>query len=455
MSMRRTIQLFTLTVSTGFLFLATACEDSETKAAVERGEKIAAASRSYGATLADQQREQALNSLASDLAAGQTSPDAGTIIEAIAARDVAAGHLTQAAVLEAANRGDRAAMTGMARGTLRLGPIADRYSSFDESAGGAAIDTAEAEAQQTLQAVQDAISKLERPVADLESQNLQDRQEVERLRAQARQLYDKAFELGDLNGFPDFQKAVDFDRQADAIEDRVVQREIELLDLTSQLAFAQTQAVELQKQIDSAQQARTSLEDAAGQHQQSATSMQGRTGDISRAFNEAMQRVQERMDTLAGIYNGAAAKLDTAISKAAGKGGGIVKVRALQLKGELYDAKTRGLADHIALLATLSSAQSIGDASQFRSAVTGATASLEEASAAATAAYREASQTLGAVGANPQQTSRLKQQLDAAAGGATSSTAPAPMQPETPTGEPPADAPDEAGGAGAADQSDS
>lgn len=422
MSMRRTIQLFTLTASAGFLFLASGCEDAETQAAVDRGDKITAASRSYSATLADQDREQALNALVSDLAAGQSAPDAGTIVEAIAARDIAAGYLNEAALLEAENRGDRAAMAGMARGALRLGALADRYSSFDQSADASAIEAAAAEAQQSLEAIQGAVGDLERPVADLESQNLQDRQEVERLRAQARQHYDKAFELGDLNGFPDFQRAVDFDKQADAIEDRIVQREIELLDLTSQLAFAQAQATELQNLIESAGLARSALDDAAGQRQQSATSMQGRSTDIGRSFSEAMQRVQQRMDSLAGIYDSALGKLDTAVAKSAGAGGGIVKVRALQLKGQLYGAKARGLADQVALLTTLSEAESVGDASQFRSALNSAAQELQDAQAAASDAYREASQSLGAVGGNPQQTARLRQQLDLAAGDAGSAT---------------------------------
>jgi predicted nucleic acid-binding Zn-ribbon protein len=423
--------------------MATGCEDAETQAAVERSRQITAASQQYPGAYFEADREQALQALAGGLG---DEADAGAIIQAAAARDIAAARLNEAAVLEAENRGDRAAMAGIARGAMRLTSLSNAFTSFDQSANAAAIDAAGAEAAETLGAMQTAIADLERPVADLEAQNQQDRQQIERLRTQARQLYDKAFELGDLNGFPSFQQAIDLDKQADAIEDRVVQREIELLDLQSQLGFAQAHATELQNQIDSAAQARAALDDSATQLEGAAAAMTTQNSAFGRTFQEALGRVQQRMDQLAGIYDGAASKIDEAARLAQGQGAGIIRVRAQLLKGELNQMRARGLADHVALLTTLASAGSVGDAGQFRSALDSASQELEAANQAAAAAYQEASQALNSVGGSSAQTARLRQQLDAATGGASAPPAPpAPTQPETPPADEPADSPESTG----------
>lgn len=414
------------------LLLLPGCEDGDARTRSEQAVKVQNAAGQYAGTVlknpdlhmasrdADAVRE--LNALSS--AAGG-SPG-GSLLSASIQIDLAVTALAEAEASAALHRATRVEIAGMVAAIQRLEHRAAEHEGLDLAPERRVLDAARTSTQQQLQTATAALSQLDGPITATTGQITQSRNQVTALRERSRAQREQAFNAGDREGYTFILEAVRIDTEADAIERRLADLEIQLDQLQRDHAMAKAVSDQAQRTLASFEQTAGELQSTEGRQRQQAQAIRGEAARIR-------QSVQQKLDALKTELGGAwsdaisravqaanqsASMSDAAISSEQRDAGRLSKVRALQTTGRAHAMKARAYADQAYIVAL-----SGGNASDLLN-------EQKSAADAARAAYTQALETLGesAQGVDQAAITALRQSLAAAAGADLSA-------PALPTGE--------------------
>lgn len=342
------------------------------------------------------------------------------LLAAQASSRLGAMSVAQANRIESAHRSTRSVVNGLIDTTVRLDLLAESLESMDVAQELATLDERRGQTEQMLQALSRQVAALDGPIDDQATANRDARAVTAGLREEAAKLRRAAGDLGDKDGFPLFEQAVEKDRAADAIDLEVAQREIDLrYALVPQHEVASTIVEHLQARLASIDDARASLQELAA----SSAAEAQRTRDESASLR---QRIDAEMSALAasieGVLKDLYARADSDFQRAASKarsatsGGAdvvgaarLAAARAGQDQGDMNMQRARGLSDQAALLERLGASGSDE-----------ITAVRDEALNAARAAYQGARELLDQVNSKNASDSgldHLKGNLDRALSG--------------------------------------
>ncbi len=424
----RTRQLLvgcSLTPVLGGMFLLSGCEDPASKAQANASAQIEKASLDHSRALPQDDRSSALNAVVSTLGqAGDSS--AAALLEASTLRDVADVHLSRAITAESTARALRTTLHGLAAAAHELHAAAALQAGTDASGARPAVQAARTAVEQQLSAARADVARLEGPVNERKTLNAADAAEVAKLRAQARTLREEAFTLGNIQGFDKVRAAVDVDRRADAIDKRIAAREIELIDLDSQLRLAQERVAQATRQLSATSAAETEIADLSRARSQSASELRGKAAAVKSDFDRTLKQLQDLVKgELADAYAQCEAALQRAGAKAqqAASGGdaaaaGMLRVRVAQMTGQMHATRAQGLEDHALLLAALAgTGDALGGAAGYRSELDAAAKARDAALEAAKKAYADAAASIAGIAGNSQEANILKTRLEAASRG--------------------------------------
>ena len=425
------VRLFTLTAAAGFLLLSGGCEDEEAKALADQKSAIEAASFEYTEAVASEDNKAtALSSVADKIStAGKSSVVSApaALMEASVLRDIADLQLDEAATLEGHNRTDRSHLQSLIDVAMRANAISTAHDQFNSTVDRSAIESQSMTAESELRQVAQEISALQGPIQAIEQQNAADQAEVNRLREESARLREQAFDLGELEGFGPIQQAVDTDRKADQIDARMAERSVELLDLQSQLAFAQSKKAQIELRAQAARDASDALDASGNQHAESSSTLQSWSNEVQVKYDEVASQIAQRESQLDTLYADIEGKLSSAANatSSATKGSSVnaarlLKARIQQMEGHVHNLRARASESKMmlaaALLASDGAIQTSGNA---QANLDQAQENYRLASESARTAYQAASETLDNVSGSNTERTILKAQFDAAATGET------------------------------------
>jgi hypothetical protein len=306
---------------------------------------------------------------------------AALLLAASAHRELAMIELRGIYRLEAEHHQDRRLAESILHSIRSLASIHAAREAMTTQQHRAALNQSRQVSQQQLQLVRDELSRVRQPISDITQRNERDRAQVDELRDQATALMRRADELGPADGRATFEEAIGIHRQADLIEFRLAQRELELtLEHQPAEALAAGQQQSIEALIQSLQSAIRDLESMDELYASDAARLDER---ISGQRNTLRQQVQQLSTSLKGegklyeAYEKATEHLEQALSLARRASGqlrgdttgaaSIAEARAHESLGRLHWNRAGGLADHLALLAAIVDAgNAVGDVQPFR-----------------------------------------------------------------------------------------
>ncbi len=361
---------------TAVLLLA-ACEDSETRRRSEVQASIISASaelqRATAQLAAPDRRgdlEQKLNQVIRQL--GDTG-DGDPGQRAAAAQLACSAHrrlgwiaLEQAYEIEAGQRARRDLIHGLVQVATRLDSMVAGLDAIRTEELQDELAQARLETSQALTTFSEQVASLDGPMAEHSQQNRAARQEVDRLREEARLLHNRAAELGPAAGYSTLARGLDLDRQADRIEYDLAQREIEMRYTTeSEHALAGSAVQRIRDRLEAIDGASSGLDELAGTADQEARATLALLGEIREAIDAALGELDGATGELDRLYERAAEAFDrsasTAKSAATWVRGNTDVADAVRLAaaqgyqelGRVHLAKAWGLDDQAALLERL------------------------------------------------------------------------------------------------------
>jgi hypothetical protein len=277
-----------------------------------------------------------------------------------------------------------------------------------------------------LRQLQQQLSRINEPIAELTERNERDQARIDELREQAAEMIRRAEELGPADGFTTFENAIGIQREADLIQFRAAHRELELLlehQPIKQMTERQVQAAEdLKRQVE---QAIGDLESFDALYASAGSTLRDRIRQGSDDLRQTVERISDSMTgDLAAAYSEAADHLERAASQARNaatrqrgteaNAARLIEARANESLGRLYWRQAGGVADHLALLrAIVASDNAIGDAQPYRARIEQFAQQHESLLGQAKGAYTQAKESLTMIsGAAAQQVGQYRQNLE-------------------------------------------
>lgn len=423
MNTRTPILTLSLALAAGSLVLAVGCEDEEAAAQSRRHDELVATGLKYSKAIQKDDAAEALAGVVADIRSIGSDSVASHLLEAAVRRDIAGLDMARAAALEARNRAARNDLQSMGDSAARTILLVASHEQFEKNIDRSPIEQFRDQARSGLAKISNTLSALESPINELRVQNQRDQQQVDRLRGQANELRERAFELGDLEGYSPTREAVGIDRRADALEARIRAREIGLLDLESQRALASLRKDQFEAHLETAQAAEADLAEAAANHNQAASGLRAQTDDLRSQFTRITGGIEATQAELDQLYTEIDRNLDDAATgaeaaaRASARSAAInaLKARILQMEGQAHTMKARGLANQsIIINLLLNAGGAMGVPGDARSRLDAVQQDLEQSRNAASEAYTRAAQ---AVGGGSGDAAALKSMLESAAKG--------------------------------------
>ncbi len=375
----------------GLAALLPACEDpqaQERTAVAEKLEELTAAfTRSMAGAVAIGSdafvaREVELQGLASQIASLRTGDSglssAQASLGAAVHSELAAMSLDRARSQEQQLGQERLIVAAMGNAMRRLQDRAAGRRSLDFSAPLESLQSQKLAAQDEIAKFGEVIVELDAPIAKLTGEIEVDRAEVDRLAINANGLRREASELGAADGFSRFQQAVEQERQADRIENRIAHREIDLdYELLPDHRMAETLIQNANTVLAAAEQSQDGLEAFAALSEEDLSRLLAAIQALSDQVQERLAAMDllmspEESGSLADSYRvaedeleEAAAMASRAASRLKGEEGAAARVTAARIqtrRGELLSSKARGLSDASVMLSQLVGVEEAMDA---------------------------------------------------------------------------------------------
>ncbi|MGI9014829.1 MAG: hypothetical protein ACR2GY_11360 [Phycisphaerales bacterium] len=420
--MTTSLSRVTLLAAVSFLLLSgVGCEDEANQQLSQKNDALQTVSRDYTTALTSEQPGRGLADMFT------TSTPSAALVEASVLRDSADIALSKLEQMEAQSEADRQQLITLLGAAMRAEALAATHGRFNDSVDRSTIEQERMTTESALRDVNAQQQQLTEPIQRLTSKNQTDQIEVNRLREESARLRDQAFDMGELEGFGPIQQAVAIDRQADAIEARIAQNNIELMDLQAQMALADAREQQFQIRAAGVNGAAQSMDDSSQQHTSAAGLIREANADIQRQFTEAWDQVKAKDAERARMYGEVSATLERAMSLCdqagsqgpSGNATQVLKARLQQMHGHTQSLRARSLQSDATLLALLAqSGDAVSQAAGASGKLAAANKALTDTTSAAKAAYTAASETLNSVsGANDRDVAILKAQLAAAAQG--------------------------------------
>ncbi len=433
----------------------TACEDEASNKRRELQETVAAATQDLReATLVvvdpnnAEQFQSARNQLTkvvSDLRSADTTGNTGQEIAihtllADAGQKLASMYLAELEQAQAAMRNDSALARAHVSSILQLDEFVQATSAIDVTDETEALNSARSGATTQLGQLSDMLAQLDGPIGQLTSANRADLDRINMLRRDAEELVQMAGELGPADGFPQYEQALQMQREAGAIETQISHREVDLAyQYEPQQETADSQAQQLQRYIDALDQAKQKLGEIVDTV----------SNEVSKT-NQQMSALQNELDNrLAAIASAVSGPIETAHQEgiqaaeqalsgarsaardSKSNSGKLLEAQLFETQGRLHWSKARALAAQISVLERVIAAGNvIRSASNAQRALNDATSSYEAAITSAKDSYTAAQTALP--GGNIEGMDALRRSLDLAIG-TISGQSMQDMQQQTPT----------------------
>lgn len=367
-----------------------------------------------------------LRSAGSD--AGETGQEAAVnLLLADAGQKLAALDLARVEQTASEMRDNQTIARTQLRALLRLNEFVTAAESIDVTSQTSALDNAKSSASEQLRAASEMLAQLDEPISRLSSENSADAQKMAALRSEAEQLLRRATDEGPADGFPQYEMAVQKNREAGDIETQIAKREINLsYQYQPEHRVADAQAQQLQQFIDSIEKAKQNLNTIAQTIDAEASKTSTRVGDLRKSLDQRLSDVQAALTgPLDEAYREGLDAADKALSavKAAGrnsvggdnKTGKLLEAQILDTQGRLHWARARVLADQVNLLdAIISAGPAVGNVAQYQSQRGEAESAYQEATELARDAYTAAQAALPA--GNSSELQAFSQSLEMAVG---------------------------------------
>lgn len=386
--MMKRSHLLSVTVIGGFICLA-GCQDEAAQARARDAAALQDAATEYSTTVLtnpdlhmashDSSATAKLGSIAGKGGSGAAS----SMLDASVQTDLALATLAEAEAIAANNRAARTETRGLVDAARVLKQQAARHTAALNDSETRVLQAARTQTQQQLDTARTGLTQLQGPIASLEQQIAANRQRIQGLRAEARAQREKAFDAGDFEGYPFIVEAVRIDGDADTIERRTADLELELGQLLAQRSMLQAMVEQDEKALQTYQTTASELQSIADYHRQEAQRLTAEASTFEQQAQSKMSEIRGRMTgPLNDLFGSAAQYAEQASMKAGSAGasnaGRMMKVRALQTRARAYSSKMRDIVDH-AMLAALAGQST----NEF-------VASYREAAEMAKAAYTEA-----------------------------------------------------------------
>ena len=332
------------------------------------------------------------------------------LLNASAHCELAGFSMAAAQRIEASNRRSRGLVSSQIDAAMRLEAMAAGRAAISTTEQRADLDREREKAKRERILFSARADELIGPIGERRRLNDHDRAEVARLESEAGALRRQAREWGPADGLTTFQQALQLQREADAFELMVANRENDLrYDLVPEHEFAAQKVAYLQTMISEIGAAQDSLVawDDIGAEQVS------KTRQLIVSFREKIAEAMSEMDrnaidVLDGHYESARKHLEKAVREAKRAAGGsgrgqddgarLAVVRAREQQGRLEITRHRGLAAHATVLARLvASGGLLGNADGLRRALDDTRSARDEARDLAVKALRAARDELGQV----------------------------------------------------------
>ncbi len=368
--MMKRSHLLSVTVAGGFLLLA-GCQDDASRARAAEAEALQQAATEYSGTVLSNpdlhmaSHDDGATSKLSSLAGKGGTGTGGALLDASIQTDLALAALSEADALAAQNRAARAEVRGLLDAARILQQQAARHTSALNDSEQRVLDAARTQTQQQLETARAALNQISGPIAALEQQIQANRQRIDGMRQESRAQREMAFDAGDLDGYPYIVEAVRIDSDADTLERRNADLELELGQLHAQRDMVQSL-------VEQGNQAMATFQTTAGELQQSAQYHRQEAQRLNSEAANFQQQATAKLNEIRGVMTGgmndlferAAQHAEQASTRAGAAGPGsqagrMMKVRALQTRARAYSSKMRDTADHAMLLKL--AGQSTGD----------------------------------------------------------------------------------------------
>jgi hypothetical protein len=400
------------------------CEDAEAKRRAEVQQQITDARTQFQrASLAStdpgddhaQQTRSELNRIVSNLqgvtdgAPGQQA--AKSLLMAEALRELSLIEYRRIHALESEHQVERQIARNRLLGLQRLAAAHQAREAITAQQYRAELQQLRRATDDQLRQLQQQIAQLSQPIAELTERNERDRERVDELREQAIEMIRKSEELGPADGFRTFEEAIKLHREADLIEFRAAQRELELMlehqprhDMAERSSRA---AEDLKQQL---QQAIHDLESFDQIYSSAASQLRSRIEEGRDELREYVERITASMrDELSSAYEEAARHMERAASQARqaamqlrgedANAARLVEARANESLGRLYWQQAAGVTDHLDMLAATVAATDVNrDTQPYQAKISQFADQRETLIAQAKDAMRQATDTLGMVG---------------------------------------------------------
>lgn len=391
--MMKRSHLLSVTVIGGFIYLA-GCQDEAAQARAQEAAALQDAATEYSATVLTNpdlhmaSHDSAATAKLGAIAGRGGSGPASSMLDASVQTDLALATLAEAEAIAANNRAARTEARGLVDAARVLKQQAARHTAALNDSETRVLEAARSQTQQQLDTARTGLNQLQGPIASLEQQIAANRQRIQDLRAQSRAQREQAFDAGDLEGYPYIVEAVRIDGDADTLERRTADLEIELGQLQAQRAMLQAMVEQDEKALQTYRTTASELQSNADYHRQEAQRLAAEASTFEQQAQTKMGEIRSRMTgPLNDLFGSAAQYAEQASMKASSAGasnaGRMMKVRALQMRARAYTSKMRDIVDHAMLVALAGQSTS-----EFVTAY-------REASEMAKAAYTEALETLG------------------------------------------------------------
>ena len=239
--------------------------------------------------------------------------------------------------------------------------------------GNATLQNQRVQLDTAIAALSRQLQDMRTPVQAIETQNADQKARIRDLRRAAESLRQEQANLGPLEGFKVFQKAVAADDEADLLELEITRRQIQL-DLETQpnidkTSLANTHTKEKLAEVDSVQLGLSSLVQT---HAQQAGAARTLLDNMNTAINSAMRTLNEQntgsaktaYDTARGTFEQAAAAARTgarATHKDSKSAASLLQSQANILLLQIDGRRLRGMHERIELLKRLSSSTELSD----------------------------------------------------------------------------------------------
>lgn len=309
-----------------------------------------------------------LSSLIGRLRSADTAKETGQevaidLLLADAGQKLAAMYLAELERTASEMRDDSAAARTHVSSLLQLNEFANAARAIDISDESAELHSARTSASEQLSALGEVLAQLDGPIAQLTAQNRKDAEQIRMLRRDAEQLVQWASELGPAEGFPQYEQAVEMQREAGAIETQIARREIDLVyQYEPEAATADTRAQQLQQFITAIDQARQKLSELVdsvstevSKTSQQLTALRGELDDRLREIDDAITgpietAYQDGLSTADATLGGARSAARSSSAGNRGSFARLLEAQLLETQGRLHWAKARAVAEQINVL---------------------------------------------------------------------------------------------------------